>query len=191
MRTARPAFGALAGAMAGAYSGTGFAYVTGHGIPARVIDALFDASRRFHALPRSAKAAIAVNRHHRGYIAPETATDRASSVEAATRPNLSESFIKLSDPPPGRKAWPLDGPNRWPGLPGFRDAVEAFEAAAEPVAAAGWCRRWPWAWAPTRSGCSLCSIRRRSGCACCAIRAARPPRRPTSTAARRIPISAA
>ena len=124
----------LAAAMAEAYSGTGFAYVAGHGIPAAVADALFDASRRFHALPRAAKDAVAVNRHHRGYIAPGAATDRASSVEAATRPNLSESFIALSGPPPGRNAWPLDGPNRWPGLPGFREAVAAFEAAAEPVA---------------------------------------------------------
>ena len=124
----------LAAAMADAYSGTGFAYVAGHGIPDAAIDALFDASRRFHALPQAAKDAVAVNRHHRGYIAPETATDRASSVEAATRPNLSESFIALSEPPPGRDAWPLDGPNRWPDLPGFRDAVAAFEAAAEPTA---------------------------------------------------------
>ena len=124
----------LAAAMAEAYGDVGFAYATDHGIPEGVTDALFDASRSFHALPQAAKNAIAVNRHHRGYIAPEMATDRASSVEAATRPNLSESFIKLAEPPPGREAWPLDGPNRWPDLPGFRDAVEAFEAAAEPVA---------------------------------------------------------
>ncbi len=124
----------LAAGMAEAYGATGFAYVVDHGIPERVVDALFDASRRFHALPHAAKDAVAVNRHHRGYIGPGAATDRASSVEAATRPNLSESFIKLSDAPPGRAAWPLDGPNRWPDLPGFREAVEAFEAAAEPMA---------------------------------------------------------
>ena len=125
----------LAAEMAAAYTGVGFAYVTGHGIPADCIAALFDASRRFHALPQAAKDAIAVNRHHRGYIAPGTATDRASSIEAATRPNLSESFLKLSEAPPGRPAvWPLDGPNQWPDLAGFREAVTAFEAAAEPVA---------------------------------------------------------
>ena len=126
----------LAGAVAAAYRETGFAHVARHGIPAAVIDALFDASRRFHALPRATKDAIAVNRHHRGYIASGTATDRASSVEAATRPNLSESFIKLSEAPPRRRgaAWPLDGPNQWPDLDGFREAAEAFEAAAEPAA---------------------------------------------------------
>ena len=124
----------FAAGMAAAYRDVGFAYVAGHGIPEGVVGALFDASRRFHAQPRAAKHAIAIDRHHRGYIASGTATDRASSVEAATRPNLSESFIKLTDPPPGRDAWPLDGPNRWPDLPGFREAVAAFEAAAEPVA---------------------------------------------------------
>ena len=85
----------LAAGMAEAYGATGFAYVVDHGIPERVVGALFDASHRFHALPQAAKDAIAVNRHHRGYIGAGAATDRASSVEAATRPNLSESFIKL------------------------------------------------------------------------------------------------
>ncbi len=125
----------LADAMEAAYGGVGFAHITGHGIPAACIGALFDASRRFHALPQAAKDAIAVNRHHRGYIGPGSATDRASSIEAAIRPNLSESFIKLPDGPLGRgTAWPLDGPNRWPDLDGFRAAVEAFEAAAGPAA---------------------------------------------------------
>lgn len=126
----------FAAGMAAAYRDVGFAYVAGHGIPEGVVGALFDASRRFHALPQAAKDAVAIDRHHRGYIASGTATDRASSVEAATRPNLSESFIKLSDPPPRRSGtvWPLDGPNRWPDLPGFREVVAAFEAAAEPVA---------------------------------------------------------
>ena len=133
----------LAAEMAAAYTGVGIAYVTGHGIRAASIAALFDASRRFHALPQADKDAIAVNRHHRGYIAPGAATDRASSIEAATRPNLSESFLKLSEAPPGRPAvWPLDGPNQWPDLAGFREAVTAFEAAAGRGRPSGQYRRY-------------------------------------------------
>lgn len=129
----------IAAEMAAAYRDVGFAYLTGHNVPRHRIDAIFDASRRFHALPQSAKNAITVNAHHRGYIPPEIATDRASSIEAAQAPNLSESFIKLSEPPDSDdgtsgRTWPLHGPNQWPDLPGFQAAVTAFENAAEALA---------------------------------------------------------
>jgi isopenicillin N synthase-like dioxygenase len=92
---------------------------------------VFAASRRFHALPRPAKDAIAMNRFHRGYMAPKTSLIETSSVAQVTRPNDSESFMLMhevpaSDPRHGR---PLDGPNQWPDLPGFRAAVTAYEAA--------------------------------------------------------------
>jgi len=125
----------VAGEMEAAYTAVGFAYLIDHGIPASVIDEAFAASAAFHALPLAEKQRIAVNRYHRGYIACETATDRASSIEEATQPNLSESFIKLTDPPMSAKSgWPIDGPNQWPGLPGFREALTEFEQAAEDLA---------------------------------------------------------
>lgn len=121
-----------------AYGALGFAYVTNHGVPEDAVDAVFEASARFHALPEPAKRAIAVNRHHRGYLGFASGTDRASSIEAAAHPNLSESFIKLYEPAPdGSAANPLDGANQWPeGLPGFKDAVLAYEAHVERLARA-------------------------------------------------------
>jgi len=115
-----------------AYGALGFAYVTNHGVPAEVTDAAFAASMRFHAVPISEKKAIAVNRFHRGYLGFASGIDRASSIEAAAHPNLSESFIKLHET--GGDG-PLDGPNQWPaGLDGFREAVLAYEAALEHLA---------------------------------------------------------
>ena len=42
---------ALAEGLGRACRDTGFFYVTGHGVPAGTMQALFDASRRFFALP--------------------------------------------------------------------------------------------------------------------------------------------
>jgi isopenicillin N synthase-like dioxygenase len=117
-----------------AYGALGFAYVVNHGVPQATIDAVFEASARFHALPDAAKAAIAVNRFHRGYLGFASGTDRASSIEAAAHPNFSESFIKLHEPAPGVRG-PLDGPNQWPdGLAGFKEAVLTYEAQIERLA---------------------------------------------------------
>ena len=146
----------LAAEMAAAYTGVGFAYVTGHGIPADCIAALFDASRRFHALPQRAKNAIAVNRHHRGYIAPGTATDRASSVEAATRPNLSESFLKLSEAPPGGLAARRPQPAARSGrFPRDRDGVRSRRRSRAPF--------WSIPAISCRSGAADAGGRRRTG----------------------------
>ena len=93
---------------------------------------MFDASRRFHALPAAAKEAIAINEFHRGYIAPKSSVIRTSSVARVTQPNLNESFMAMHEVDPDGDGFgrPLQGPNRWPeNLPGFREAVTACRDA--------------------------------------------------------------
>jgi len=114
-----------------AFTDIGFCYFTGIGVSQAVVDGVVDASRRFHAMPRANKDAIAMNKFHRGYMAPKTSIIQTSSVAKVTKPNDSESFMLMhevpeTDPRYGR---PLDGPNLWPDLPGFRAAVEAYEEA--------------------------------------------------------------
>ena len=115
-----------------AFRRTGFCYVANTGIDAGLTEAVFDASRRFHALGGEAKQEIAINAFHRGYIAPKSSLIRTSSVTRVTRPNLSESFMVMhevarEDPAFGE---PLQGPNQWPnGLPGFREAVTAYQTS--------------------------------------------------------------
>lgn len=121
----------LAGQLDSAFSGIGFCYFRGIGVSEAVRDGVFAASRRFHAMPEAAKQAIAMNRFHRGYMAPKTSLIETSSVARVTRPNNSESFMLMhevadDDPRFGR---PLDGPNQWPDVPGFRVLVEAYDAA--------------------------------------------------------------
>jgi len=122
---------ALARQLDQAFADIGFCYFRGIGVERSVVDGVFEASRRFHAQPRAAKDAIAMNKFHRGYMAPKSSIIQTSSVARVTKPNDSESFMLMhevpeSDPRFGR---PLDGPNLWPDLPGFRAAVEAYEQA--------------------------------------------------------------
>ncbi|ABD54057.1 isopenicillin N synthase family dioxygenase [Jannaschia sp. CCS1] len=119
----------LARAFAKAYGETGFAYVTGHGIDPALRAAVFDASKRFHALPDAAKQAIAVNKTHRGYIAINTSTDVTSDLAEVTRPNQSASFMAMREDAVADPNVYLSGPNQWPDLPGFRAACDAYTAA--------------------------------------------------------------
>ena len=116
-----------------AYTEVGFAYLIGHGIPQNLVDNVFAAARAFHALPLASKMAIELNELHRGFIPINTSTDRKSTLANVRKPNQSESFMMM------REAGPADpdvlsgvflaGPNQWPSLPGFREAVVAYETA--------------------------------------------------------------
>ncbi|HEX4764828.1 MAG TPA: 2OG-Fe(II) oxygenase family protein [Lichenihabitans sp.] len=108
----------------------GFCYIVNHGVSQGLIDDAVEASAAFHAHPLADKQAIAINQAHRGYMAMASSVIVTSSIEKATKPNLSESFMLMHEVAPGTEQGPLDGPNQWPtDLPGFRPAIEAYDAA--------------------------------------------------------------
>jgi isopenicillin N synthase-like dioxygenase len=123
----------LAGEFAQAYGTTGFGYIVNHGIDPALIRRVFDASARFHALPRHAKMAVELNHLHRGFIPINTSTDVNSRLAEVTRPNQSESFMMMRedapDSPDVLAGTYLAGPNQWPDLEGFRDAVTTYHDA--------------------------------------------------------------
>lgn len=119
----------LAADFAKAYGDTGFGYVVNHGVDAALRRAVFDASRRFHALPEAQKQAIALDRQHRGYIAINTSTDINSELADVTKPNQSASFMMMRDDAAIDPDVYLSGPNQWPELDGFRTACEAYVQA--------------------------------------------------------------
>ena len=113
----------------------GFAYIAGHGVPQNVIDAVFAASRAFHASPLELKTSLAINAWHRGYMAMASSTVVTSSVARVTRPNLSESLMIMHDVAPPDVGPPLQGPNQWPAwLPRFQAAIDAYRSEVERVA---------------------------------------------------------
>jgi isopenicillin N synthase-like dioxygenase len=92
-------------------------------------------SAAFHARPLAEKQAIAINRAHRGYMAMASSVIVTSSIDKATKPNLSESFMLMHEVAPGTEAGPLDGPNQFPSQPaGFRAAITQYDAALQTLA---------------------------------------------------------
>jgi isopenicillin N synthase-like dioxygenase len=97
----------------------GFLSITGHGIPAELLAATFDASRAFFALPREEKDRIATNGGYRGYIHP-------SSLKSGDQQESFDLGIEYApgevDPFGDR---PLTSANKWPELRGFRETLLA------------------------------------------------------------------
>jgi isopenicillin N synthase-like dioxygenase len=115
-----------------AFREIGFCYIANTGIDPGLVAAVFDASRRFHALPMQTKRAIAMNAFHRGYMEPKSSLIETSSVARVTQPNDSESFMLMHEvnPDDTRYGTPLNGPNLWPDdLADFRQPVQAYDSA--------------------------------------------------------------
>ncbi|RWC33547.1 MAG: isopenicillin N synthase family oxygenase [Mesorhizobium sp.] len=112
-------------------SSIGFLYVSGHGIPEAVSSELIAAAKGLFdlSLPEKMKIYIGNSRNHRGYV-PE-----GEEVFAGKTPDRKEAFDLAQDLPNDDPDYlagnPLLGPNQWPeNLPGFREAVMAYYAAA-------------------------------------------------------------
>ena len=116
-----------------ACTGTGFFYVANHGISKDLVAEVFEANRRFHASPLEDKMRVKRNAWHRGYTPLASSTLKSSArFDSARLPNLLESISirnELSPDDPVYKKVPLQGPNEWPDVPGFRATVERYVAA--------------------------------------------------------------
>lgn len=110
-----------------ACSGIGFFAVIGHGVGDELLDDVLTAARQFFALPTASMRAVAIEQssHHRGYAGLE-----GELLQPGLRADLKETLDfgperSLDDP----DLWPLEGPNQWPDLPGFRETIEAYQDA--------------------------------------------------------------
>ena len=112
----------------------GFIYVTGHGIADSLFAELLAATEAFFSQPLDVKmrSYIGKTTNHRGYV-PE-----GEEVFSAGTKDKKEAFdLSLdlaADDPDYLAGNPLLGPNQWPELPGFKDAVSAYYDAAFSVA---------------------------------------------------------
>ena len=115
----------------------GFFYVANHRVPQSLIDAQFEAARRFYALPEDEKLALHMKNSAStaGYepIGGQILDSQDANAEKAP-PDLKESFysaMELPDDHPWvKKKIRGFGHNQWPkNLPGFKEQTLAYQAA--------------------------------------------------------------
>ncbi|WP_396922895.1 isopenicillin N synthase family dioxygenase [Mycolicibacterium sp.] len=107
----------------------GFFYISGTGMPETLFDNMLSYVKEFFAQPLEEKmrSYIGLSRCHRGYVPVGE-----EGLETGP-PDLKEAFDTALDLPaddPDHLAGnPMLGPNTWPELPGFADAVTAYYRA--------------------------------------------------------------
>jgi isopenicillin N synthase-like dioxygenase len=119
---------ALVEQLRSACTGTGFFYVAGHGVPKAVVDDVFEATRRYFALPENVRLKDKIDeRFRRGFM------PYGINQHAGYEPDLKESYefaldLPMEDPDVAARR-PLHGPNRWPAsAPWLQPAAEAYFA---------------------------------------------------------------
>lgn len=129
---------ATAQAIEQALTEVGFFVITGHSVPAALIDATFAQARRVHDLPMQTKLALRLNEHNNGYMAKGRYAVWTSDVNANDKPDLNEAFFIRRERSPDNPLWVAGrrfaGANVWPDeadLPGFRTAVLSYLDAME------------------------------------------------------------
>ncbi|KAA0115181.1 isopenicillin N synthase family oxygenase [Mycolicibacterium sp. P9-22] len=101
----------------------GFAQIVGHGVDPALFEALLERTKAFFALPDAEKhrVHIANSSNHRGYVPPGEEIFSAGTVDAKEAFDLSMDLP--ADDPRYLGGHPLLGPNQWPELAGFKEAV--------------------------------------------------------------------
>ncbi len=121
--------GSAAEEIARACRDTGFFYVVGHGVDARLIARLEELSRGFFALDRATKSRIRMQlggRAWRGYF--PVGGELTSGVPDDKEGVYFGSEL-AGDDPRVQSGTPMHGPNLFPDIAGFRESVLAYIAA--------------------------------------------------------------
>jgi isopenicillin N synthase-like dioxygenase len=116
---------AVAQQLGDAARNVGFMYVSGSGVPDAVFDRMHNASQMFFEQSMDTKMAVYIgnSRNHRGYV-PE-----GGEVFAGGTADKKEAYDCARHRPDRAGVTALSGPNQWPELPGFADAVTDYYEA--------------------------------------------------------------
>jgi isopenicillin N synthase-like dioxygenase len=107
----------------------GFLYVSGSGIDESLFERMLAVTTQFFSLPIEEKmrSYIGLSRCHRGYV--PVGEEGLEDTESGT-PDLKEAFDTALDLPVDDPDYlagnPMLGPNTWPEVPGFAEAVTAY-----------------------------------------------------------------
>ena len=127
--------GHIVAAVEQACTGIGFMLVRGHGVDATSRAALRDVMIQYFALPLAEKQRLQILPHnYRGYI-PRGFFSANSGDREVDGYEGFKLHTEVSPLDPVCAACDLYGPNRWPEVAGFREAVEAYWASCDRLAA--------------------------------------------------------
>jgi isopenicillin N synthase-like dioxygenase len=110
----------------------GFLYISGSGIDEARFDRMLAATKEFFALPIEEKmrSYIGLSRCHRGFV---PVGEEGIESQASAVPDLKEAFDTALDLPADDPDYlagnPMLGPNTWPEVPGFAEAVTDYYGA--------------------------------------------------------------
>jgi isopenicillin N synthase-like dioxygenase len=121
---------AAADEIASACERIGFFYIVNHRVKTQIVNDVFEQARRFFAQPEDYKQRLLFDGNDRGYKGPGNIT------VPGYPPDLKEVLDLGVDLPANHAdvvaGKPFHGPNQWPDLPGFREALTRYyEAVAE------------------------------------------------------------
>lgn len=108
----------------------GFFYITHHGVPQAVIDAVYAQAKRFFDLPLAEKEKYAIERSacHRGWF--RVGGENLDPAKQTQSGDFKEGFKIGRDLPPDHPrvlaGLPLHGPDVWPDLPGWRAVMQDY-----------------------------------------------------------------
>ena len=124
---------AVADTMGEACANVGFLYVTNHGVPQALLDAVYREADAFFSLPLAEKLECDIHktRRHRGYVPMGGLNADPRNAGAIDVQEGYEVSVELPEDDPDYLAGNIMyGPNVWPrNPPGFRDAVYGYHEA--------------------------------------------------------------
>lgn len=103
----------------------GFLYIKGHGISPELTDGLLKSAQAFFAqsLEDKMKSYIGLSANHSGYVPEGEEQFAQGSIDHKEAYDIGFDFLE----PEGRR--PMLGPNQWPLLEGFKEAITAYYEA--------------------------------------------------------------
>lgn len=117
---------AVAARIGAACDEIGFFYVVNHNVPVATIDRAVSVADKFFAQPESEKLKVKSDKNNRGYR--EVGDVVHANGKPSARDNFDLGFPVAADDPEVLAGTPLYAPNKWPDLPGFQEAFEAYYA---------------------------------------------------------------
>jgi len=123
----------IAGELGAVAHDVGFCYLAGTGIPESTFERLLEYAERFFALPFEEKMGsyIGLSRCHRGYVPPGEEITYDGTID---RKEAFDTALDLpADDPDHLAGNPMLGPNLWPGIDGFAQAVTDYYTRAMEV----------------------------------------------------------